>query len=164
MCCVDEKNLREHSILNCCGVIITTNHKTDGIYLPADDRRHYVAWCELSKEDFAAGYWNSLWGWYTRGGYRHVAAYLLELNISTFDAKAPPPQTVAFWDIVTANRAPEDAELADVLDRLGNPDATTLIRVRNEAQLASFCSGSPIAKTAALFRTLRKLRLHADPQ
>jgi hypothetical protein len=34
---------------------------------------------------------------------------------------------------VTANRAPEDAELADVLDRLGNPDATTLIRVRNEA-------------------------------
>jgi hypothetical protein len=130
---VDEKNLREHSVLNCCGVIITTNHKTDGIYLPADDRRHYVAWCELSKEDFASGYWNSLWGWYTRGGYRHVAAYLLELDISTFDAKAPPPQTVAFWDIVTANRAPEDAELADVLDRLSNPDATTLNRVRNEA-------------------------------
>ena len=25
---VDEKNLREHSVLNCCGVIITTNHKT----------------------------------------------------------------------------------------------------------------------------------------
>ena len=127
----DEKNLREHSI--CCGVIITTNHKTDGIYLPADDRRHYVAWCELCKEDFAAGYWNSLWHWYSRGGYRHVAAYLLELNISTFDAKAPPPQTSAFWDIVTANRSPEDAELADVLDRLGNPDATTLTRVQNEA-------------------------------
>ena len=37
----DEKNLREYSILNCCGVIITTNHKADGIFLPADDRRHY---------------------------------------------------------------------------------------------------------------------------
>ena len=35
---VDEKNLREYNILNCRGVIITTNHKTDGIYLPADDR------------------------------------------------------------------------------------------------------------------------------
>src|SRR5262249_3505100 len=35
---VDEKHLREHNIVNCCGVIITTNHKTDGIYLPADDR------------------------------------------------------------------------------------------------------------------------------
>jgi hypothetical protein len=37
---VDEKNLREYYILNCCAVIITTNYKTDGIYLPADDRRH----------------------------------------------------------------------------------------------------------------------------
>ena len=34
---------------NVCGVIITTNHKTDGIYLPADDRRHYVAWSDLTK-------------------------------------------------------------------------------------------------------------------
>jgi len=131
---VDEKNLREHSILNCCGVIITTNHKTDGVYLPADDRRHYVAWCDLSKEDFATGYWNSLWGWYGNGGYHHVAAYLRELDISTFDPKAPPPQTAAFWDIVTASRLPEDAELADVLDRIGDPDATTLGRVQSAAQ------------------------------
>ena len=28
---VDEKNLREHNLLNWCEVIITTNHKTDGI-------------------------------------------------------------------------------------------------------------------------------------
>src|SRR6516165_691150 len=28
---VDEKNLREHSIFNCCGVVITTNYKADGI-------------------------------------------------------------------------------------------------------------------------------------
>jgi hypothetical protein len=130
---IDEKNLREYNIRNCCGVIITTNHKTDGIYLPADDRRHFVAWCDLSKEDFATSYWNSLWGWYGNGGYHHVTAYLRELDISTFDAKAPPPQTSAFWDIVTASRSPEDAELADVLERLGNPDATTLTRVQNEA-------------------------------
>src|SRR5205807_3514720 len=29
---VDEKNLREHSVLNCCGVVITTNYKLDGIF------------------------------------------------------------------------------------------------------------------------------------
>ena len=57
-----------------------------------------------------------------------------ELDISTFDAKAPPPQTSAFWDIVTASRLPEDAELADVLDRIGDPDATTLGRVQSAAQ------------------------------
>jgi hypothetical protein len=54
---VDEKNLREHSIFNCCGVVITTNHKTDGIYLPADDLRNYVAWSDLRKESVEDTYW-----------------------------------------------------------------------------------------------------------
>jgi hypothetical protein len=118
---VDEKNLREHSVLNCCGVIITTNHKADGIFLPADDRRHYVAWSDIAKEDFTKGYWTKLWGWYENGGYGHVAAYLAGFDISGFDPKAPPPKTAAFWDIVAASRAPEDAELADVLDKTRQP-------------------------------------------
>ena len=145
---VDEKNLREHSILNCCGVIITTNHKTDGIYLPADDRRHFVAWSDLTKEDFVDGYWNTLWGWYARGGYCHVAAYLAQLDISSFDPKAPPPKTPAFWDIVDANRAPEDAELADVLDQMKNPDAVTLNSITERATGTLPASGSWIARTA----------------
>ena len=60
------------------------------------------------------------------GGDRHVAAYLATLDISGFDPKAPPPKTPAFWTIVDAGRAPEDAELADLLDEIGNPDAITL--------------------------------------
>jgi hypothetical protein len=130
---VDEKNLREHYVSNCMGVIITSNHKADGIYLPADDRRHFVAWSDLVKGDFAPDYWNQLWGWYQNGGHGHVAAYLSELYISDFDPKAPPPKTPAFWDIVDANRAPEDAELADVLDNLSNPAATTIARISNMA-------------------------------
>ena len=131
---VDEKHLREHAVINCCGVIITTNHKADGIYLPADNRRHFVAWSDLDKDtDFPKNYWTELWRWYNAGGDRHVAAYLASLNISQFDPKAPPPKTAAFWDIVDANRSNEDAELADTLDRMGNPDATTLTRIQNEA-------------------------------
>ena len=61
---VDEKNLREHSVFNICGVIMTTNHKTDGIYLPADDRRHFVAWSDKTIGDFTEAYWNNLWRWY----------------------------------------------------------------------------------------------------
>ena len=59
-----------------------------------------------------------------RGGRSATSPPILhELDLSDFDPKAPPPKTPAFWDIVDANRAPEDAELADVLDKLGNPDA-----------------------------------------
>jgi uncharacterized protein DUF5906 len=123
---VDEKHLREYYVFNVLGFVITTNHKTDGIYLPADDRRHYVAWSNCSKDDFTSTYWNEIWGWYYAGGFEHVAAYLNALDLSGFDPKAPPPKTPAFWDIVSANRTPEDAELADVLDTLGSPRAVTV--------------------------------------
>jgi hypothetical protein len=84
---VNEKNLREHYIPNVTGVIITTNHKTDGIYLPADDRRHFVAWSDLDKDDFPESYWNALWAWYEAGGFGHVAAYLSALDLSLFNPK-----------------------------------------------------------------------------
>jgi hypothetical protein len=126
---VDEKHLQEHNIVNCVGLILTTNYKTNGIYLPAEDRRHYVAWTYVSPGDFPDGYWNRLWGWYDAGGDRHVAAYLAGVDLSGFDCKAPPPKTEAFWDIVDANRAPEDSQLADILDAMGNPRAVTLQKV-----------------------------------
>jgi hypothetical protein len=126
---IDEKNIREYSVLNCCGAILTSNHKFDGIYLPEDDRRHFVAWSNLDKADFSAGYWNRIWSYYADGGLRHVAAYLRQLDISGFDPKAPPPKTEAFWDIVNASRPSEDSELEDILDELGSPAATTLKRV-----------------------------------
>jgi hypothetical protein len=122
----DEKNIREYAVLNVCGVVLTTNHKTDGIYLPADDRRHYIAWSDRTKEDFTPDYWTKLYRWYEREGNGHVAAYLGSLDIAAFDSKEPPPKTDAFWAIVDANQAPEDAELSDSLDALGNPNAVTL--------------------------------------
>ena len=88
---VDEKNLREHNVFNVCGVVMTTNHKTDGIYLPADDRRHFVAWSDARKSDFTEAYWNGMWGWYEREGFGHVAAYLaaLDLRASTPRRRRP---------------------------------------------------------------------------
>ena len=68
-----------------------------------------------------------MWDWYeTQNGYAHVAAYLQQLDISKFNAKAPPPKTEAFWAIVNANRSREENELAEVLLAMGRPAATTL--------------------------------------
>lgn len=125
----DEKNAREYSVLNVCGVIQTTNYKTNGLYLPADDRRNFVAWSEVGAAQFDETYWTTLYGWYGRGGLRHVAAYLAEYDLADFNPKKPPRKTEAFWDIADAHRAPEDSELADVLDVLGHPKAITLARI-----------------------------------
>jgi hypothetical protein len=131
---VNEKFLREHYVLNCTGVIITTNHGLDGMYLPADDRRHYVAWSEAKQADFPESYWRKMWHWYMKeGGFEHVAAYLANLNLSDFDPKKPPPKTEAFWTVANAHRTPEDAELADVLEGLGHPNGVTIGRLQSAA-------------------------------
>ena len=57
----------------------------------------------------------------TRAATSHVAAYLAQRDLSAFDPCALPRQTPAFFDIVNASQAPEDAELADVLDELEQP-------------------------------------------
>jgi hypothetical protein len=173
---VDEKFLQEHYVPNCCGVIITTNYKTGGIFLPADDRRHDVAWSELTKEDFAPDYWARLWSWYDRGGDRNVAAYLAAYDLSRFDPKAPPFKTKGFWEIVDASRAAEDAELADVIDAMaktvskddedvpvpGSPIAFTLAAVLKKAEdltpFAKMKDGVPIAGTFAHWLADRKNR------
>lgn len=122
----DEKHLREHNIVNVCGVIITTNHKADGIFLPPDDRRHYVAWSEKTKEEFEQKYWDDLYGWLNSGGIGHVCAFLQTLDLSQFNAKKPPPKTAAFYEIVNSNRPSEEAELADAVEALGHPNALTV--------------------------------------
>jgi hypothetical protein len=82
------------------------------------------------KSDFEEQYWNGLWAWLEHGGCGHLAAYLTDLNIVDFNIKAPPPKTATFWEIVGINMAPEDAELADVLDAMGQPDVITLAMIR----------------------------------
>ena len=132
---IDEKNIHEYYVFNLCGVIITTNHKTNGIYLPADDRRHMVAWSELKQEDFAADYWTKLYRGTPTAATRTSPKTSTSIDLSDFDPKAPPPKTQAFWEIANANRAPEDAELPDGLDDLERPDVITLIDVVNRGDV-----------------------------
>src|SRR5262249_59663819 len=47
--------------------------------------------------------------------------------------KAQQKKTEAFGAIVDANRAPKGGELADIIDRLGNPAAVTISRLQGQA-------------------------------
>lgn len=123
---VDEKHIREQRVFNLCSVIYTSNHLLDGLYLPPDDRRHFVAWSEMNREDYAADHWPAFYAWLSQGGYAHVCAYLEQLDLSDFDPKAPPPRTEAFYQVVSANQAEGDSELADAIDHLGDPRPAAL--------------------------------------
>lgn len=137
----NDKHIRKFPVVNVLGVVITSNHKADCLYLPADDRRHYVASSTATKEQFTTDYWNALWGWYEREGFANVAEYLRTYDVSKFDPKAAPPKTEAFWRIVTANADPGDSALTDLLEEMGDPAVVTIEAIK----AADLSRGDPVA-------------------
>jgi len=130
---INEKYLREYYIVNCFGMVITTNHR-DALYLPADDRRHYLAFSERRTEDFDATFWNDFWNWYkNEDGLKHVVALLHQYDLTNFDPKAAPRKTPAFWLMVETDRGEPHGELADAIDALGNPKALTINQLMVQA-------------------------------
>ena len=150
---VNEKYVREYYIENVIGMIITTNYR-DALYLPYDDRRHYVAFSECKASEFADDYWPKFWSWYHHeDGFAHVAAYLHAVDLSGFDPKASPRKTAAFLAMADSGSAPEEADLRDRDRRHRQPagiDART-IRQRTgwrRLQLAAGTQGA--SRDAAL--------------
>jgi hypothetical protein len=130
---ISEKYLREYYIVNCFGIVITTNYR-DALYLPDNDRRHYVAFSERHTEEFGKEFWNDFWGWYTIGdGTRHVVALLQQYDLSNFDPKAPPFKTPAFRHMIETERGEMHGELADAIDAIGNPQALTINQLIEKA-------------------------------
>jgi hypothetical protein len=131
---LDEKNLREYTVPNVLGLVLTTNYGITGMYLPPDDRRHFVASSSIERSEFDPEYFPRIYRWFEAGGFGHVAAYLREMDLSKFNPKAPPRQTPAHRAIVMANTAPEEGELADLIEVLGNPDVVSVQMMRESAE------------------------------
>jgi hypothetical protein len=121
---INEKFVPQYYIPNCVNCAITTNHKISGIYLPADDRRHYVAWTRIVSPSVDLP---AVWRFYDSGGIEAVAGYLLRYDLGSFDPKAPPPKTEAFWEIAHSMRPSEEGDMGAIIERLGNP-ATLIIK------------------------------------
>lgn len=154
----NEKFLPQFPVLNVTGVIITTNHALNGLYIPADDRRHFVASSHRNKEDFGPEYWNDFWAWLESGGAANVAAYLRELDLTGFDPKAKPPRTEGFDAMVAAGADMRDAPLVDLIEKMGRPAALTLSDVRDA------CDAVAIDEDGEIFATFSQAskRKHAS--
>lgn len=122
---VNPKHIKPYIIPNLTGVIITTNYLKHGIYLPTDDRRHYVAWSDKERGFFDANYWDTMWRWYDNGGYEAILYCLVKRDLKAFNPKAPPRQTDAFFKIVEGHKGPEAKMVEEALDQLDWPEVTT---------------------------------------
>jgi hypothetical protein len=148
---VADKYIKAHPVFNVVGVIITTNYKAGGLYLPEGDARHYVAWCILTRAEIIALmkdplYFEKLWKWYEGGGLYDVAAFLRSHNISEFDAKGPPKQTDAFHAMVQSHRTTADLDLAVAIGEMPSiivpfDDPSVPVEAFTINQLIQFCRG-----------------------
>jgi hypothetical protein len=130
---VNPKYVSPYYVLNVTGVIITTNHKVGGLFLPPDDRRHFVAWSTIERTSFNEAYWSRYWSKLKVGGGDAVANYLRGLSLNGFNPKAPPPRTQAFLEMVNAMRSEEESEMADIIETLGQPDALVIADIIGRA-------------------------------
>ena len=127
-CQVNPKYGQKFSVRMYCGVIITTNHLANGIYIPEDDRRYDVIDCAtmdemgLRKEDVRREYFSDLWEWFFEGGSNHIAAYLHERDISKFNASNGQRKTDAHKTVVASGMT-GDQWLDDILEDLTMPKA-----------------------------------------
>lgn len=130
---VNEKHARPYSVPNVCSVIYTTNNRSDGLYLPVDDARHFVAWSPVDNRVFPEGYFRDLHYWLQSGGCWDVVDFLAKQDLREFEPKASPPKTEAFWAMAHGGGAPEDADLASVLDAMNRPNVVTLQSIASRA-------------------------------
>jgi hypothetical protein len=129
------KFIKPYYVLNVTGVIVTTNHKVGGLFLPADDRRHFVAWSTREMNDFSPAYWAKYWARLNTGGADAVAKHLRTLDLKGFDPKAPPERTQAFLEMVDAMRSEEEGDMADTIESLGNPKALMVADLIDNAEI-----------------------------
>lgn len=150
----NRKYMASYNVPNVMAVVITSNHKLSGLYIDPDDRRHYIAWSTAEKRP--ATYFDYLWAWMLGGGKQAVMGYLLRLDISDFNPKAPPPKTEAWHQIVAANANPEESALSDALeDAEGN--RIQIATVREIVAAAQFRGHLELAVTLSDRKNGRKI-------
>jgi hypothetical protein len=125
----NEKHKGQYPVANVLRPILTTNHQVDGLYMDPQDRRHYCAWSDAPKMEEADA--NAIYQWYENGGLDAVAHFLRTLDLSTrnWNAKAPPPRTAWWHQLVAGGASQEEEKFADALDKLQRPEWVTVAQV-----------------------------------
>jgi len=129
---INEKYRQPYYVPNLLFPVMTSNFQTGGIYLPPNDRRHYVGWSAVKKGNHPEEWWRDYYRWFDGGGDECIAGYLQAYDLSGFNPKAEPVKTEAWHAMVNASRSSEEMELADVVERFNN-GAATLVMIRNGA-------------------------------
>lgn len=124
---VEEKHVRRHLGRTPRGIFLLSNHDAP-LVLPKGDRRFFVA--ATTDTPAPAAHFETLYR--AMGDQRTLpafAAWLSTRNISRFNAKAPPPMTVAKARATEASRTPMAQVLGDLVHDAGGPFARDVLSI-----------------------------------
>lgn len=99
---MEDKHIRSHSVLTCSSYLISTNHPSNAVALPSEDRRFTV----MSNPDVtqSARYFTDLNAWIDRNEWpKHVFRWLVQRNIT--HALFQPLDTAAKSEMTETTRS-----------------------------------------------------------
>jgi hypothetical protein len=155
MLTIADKNVKEYPIWNAVFPIFTTNHLTDGLYIPPQDRRIDYVWSPRRQSDFTDTFWRDYWDRVLkRGEADHIAAFLQVRDLRKFNPGEPPVKTAAWHEAVNVNRNPADADLIDLLDHMGDDWASFIGDITDRAPAVTLEQLRRHPKVTQTLRTL----------
>jgi Bifunctional DNA primase/polymerase, N-terminal/Family of unknown function (DUF5906) len=152
---VNPKYGHKYSVRLHCGIILTTNHMSTGIFIPQGDRRYDVIDSSpkiemgFKTDSDRQKYFDQLWGWYEKNnGAEHIYAWLDAYDISKFSASNGQRKTEAHQSIVLAGMTSDHWAL-DALDLIGEPRA-----FRSDTFIQACLTNDPEIKEAAVRKSM----------
>jgi len=100
---VNTKGRPEFFVPNLLNVVIFTN-EPDALAVSRTDRRYFVSWNDDPPQDKA--FYDRIWSWYRQGGMELVGAWLMQRDVSRFNAHGRAPITEALKEMGKAARPP----------------------------------------------------------
>ena len=114
---VNPKGTPAHHVPNILAAVFFTN-EDNALAIARGDRRYFVTWNDAAPREPA--YYTELIGWLGSGGAGKVARWLLQRDVSAFNAQGRAPDTQAKQDMQAAARTPVEAWVEDgIADRSG---------------------------------------------
>lgn len=100
---VNQKFRNKFFIPNIIALIFFTN-EDDALALSKGDRRYHVTWND--GEPKPESYYAAIWAWLSDGGTEAAVRWLMQRDVSKFNAKGRAPMTAAKADMRKAARSP----------------------------------------------------------
>ena len=148
-------------VMQDCANYLLTSNRVDALFLDDDDRRAFVH--EIKSKAKPENFYKRIGKWLDNGGASHLFHYLLNVETSKFNPRAPAPRTVARQNMIDLSKSDLDIWAAQVLK---NPDdvfrlGDTIVEreLFTATELISFAPkpGGRDASTIGISKSLRRV-------